>query len=109
MHAQPRVINIAKFLDRDGAVLHIPTKPRTQSALRGYLISRFEAGREYSETEVSELLEPLAGRYDAIVLRRLLIDGRELCRNAGNARYWVAGEQEPVRWIWRIREWKDEI
>ncbi len=108
MHARPRIINIAKFLDRDGAVLHIPTKPRTQRALRGYLISRFEAGREYSETEVSELLAPLAGRYDAIVLRRLLIDGRELCRNTGSARYWVAEEPETVGWTWRIREWKDE-
>lgn len=101
MHARPRIINIARFLDGNDAVIQIPVRSRTLKALRGYLASRFEPGREYTESEVMEVLEPIAGTIDATVLRRLLIDHQELCRTADCSTYWLAKDAEQKPWVLR--------
>ena len=54
-----------------------------------YLATRFQAGREYSEREVNELLMDWHTFGDWALLRRVLFDWRYLDRESDGSRYWL--------------------
>jgi len=54
----------------------------------GYLIDKFEQGREYTEREVNEVLSAWHAFGDHSLLRRALCDAGLLKRLPDGSRYW---------------------
>ncbi|MEO8538917.1 MAG: DUF2087 domain-containing protein [bacterium] len=76
-------------LDPQGRLMRWPTKLTFQRAAVHYLIAKFEAGREYSEAQVNEVLDYWATFNDAALARRTMIEEHLLSRTTDGARYWV--------------------
>lgn len=82
------------LLDERGRVTHFSTKRGEQKLVLDYLISRFEAGREYTEREATQLIAdwiaPGQGRFgiDPVTLRRALVDENALRRTGTGSKYW---------------------
>ncbi|HRW18623.1 MAG TPA: DUF2087 domain-containing protein [Dermatophilaceae bacterium] len=69
----------------DGELLRsIPTRRRPRAAVLMELLTRFEAGRDYSEPEVNDVLR--TAHDDVAYLRRELVDYRYLVRADGRYR-----------------------
>jgi hypothetical protein len=70
---------------RDGRLVSIPARPRKRELLLPVILDRcFPEDRDYEEKEVNmrlALLHP-----DVAALRRYLVDGRLMTREAGNYR-----------------------
>lgn len=95
-----------KRLFANGPLSAIPKRLSDQRLFVALAASRFEAGREYRETEVNDLLERWLGTFcepfgfDHVTLRRMLVDARYLLRTKSGSSYRVdpvrAGEAEHV-------------
>lgn len=84
---------LERFLDAEGRLTRWPAKRRARVPAMRYLVSRFAAGREYSEREVNELLDRWHTFGDAATLRRTLFDEHYLDRTADGSRYWLSRER----------------
>jgi hypothetical protein len=71
----------------DGPLSEFPKKQKRKAAILRQLIKRFDAGREYSEKEVNEILGE--AHPDYVTLRRYLIDYGLLEREEDGSQYWV--------------------
>jgi hypothetical protein len=73
---------VARAFLRDGRLVSIPAKPRKRELLLHMILDRcFPEDRDYEEKEVNmrlALLHP-----DVAALRRYLVDGRMMTREAG--------------------------
>lgn len=78
---------VAHFLRPDGSLHTIPSKHSKLVLVLDHLAQSFEPGRTYTEREVNETLERFHPDYAA--LRRYLVDGGFLTREAGV--YWRSG------------------
>ncbi len=90
----PLLVNL---LDNQGRVIDWPHPKSSdkQMAVRRYLASRFEAGREYTEREVNELLKRWHIFEDWALLRRELFMHRFLKRMKDGSAYWLNENPEP--------------
>lgn len=68
----------------DGRIERVPARRKVRAAVLLEVVSRFEAGREYSEKEVNEVLLGVHG--DFAYLRRELVNYRYLEREDGRYR-----------------------
>jgi GNAT superfamily N-acetyltransferase len=76
-----------------------PTKPDAREAARRMLVSRFLYGRDYSEAEVSEILAANHTFGDAALLRRELVDWKDMERTPDGRRYWrTRVDTLPLSW-----------
>jgi hypothetical protein len=67
---------------RDGRLVSIPARPGKRALLLPYILDRcFPEDREYEEKEVNQRLALL--HPDVTALRRYLVDGRLMSREAG--------------------------
>lgn len=71
---------IATFV-RDGKLTRMPAQHGKRQVVLAWLAARFEAGRDYREPEVNDLLRGHAE--DHVTLRRYLVDAGHLERTAG--------------------------
>jgi hypothetical protein len=78
------------FLTPDGRLRELPEPERKFEVVLRYVLTAFEADREYSEKEVNTLLKKF--NPDFATLRRGLIDRRWLERERDGRVYWKAGE-----------------
>ena len=85
---------LRRFLDRQVRVTDWPSKVRDQHVVLAYLITKFEAAQDYSEQEVTALLEQWHTYGDPAFLRRSLIDFGYLSRTTNGARYWRTEQSE---------------
>ena len=85
------------LLDEHARVAHFSTKHHEQMLALGYLISKFDAGRAYTEREATELIHDwlapslVNGRLygiDAVTLRRALVEESSLRRARDGSKYW---------------------
>lgn len=98
--SQPlRVINIIKFVNASHQVIFMPSKHRVRLPVLQYLAGKTEAGRDYTEREITALLADWLRGPDPDETRRLLIDHGLLARTIDGARYW----REPFEENWSIR------
>jgi len=79
---------VRNFLDEEGRLKTWPSRRKLQLAALEWLASNFEPGREYTEKEVTALLDRLHTFEDHAMLRRDLVDGRWLARERDGSRYW---------------------
>lgn len=78
------------FLDADGRLLAFPARHKKKLLALWYLAGKVEAGRQYSEAELNELLDAWTLFRDPATLRRELYNKRLLDRTADGSRYWLA-------------------
>jgi hypothetical protein len=75
------------FLDDEGRLKAWPSRQKVQRMAAVWLVQHFEAGHEYSEREVNELLNTWHTFEDWALLRRMLYDWRFLDREPDGSRY----------------------
>ena len=79
---------ITPFLDINGRLTAIPAKYKKKLIALWYLAGKFEAGRQYSETEINGLLDEWTLFHDPATLRRELYDKKLLNRTTDCHCYW---------------------
>src|SRR6266581_9552307 len=75
------------FMDDHGRLKQWPTRQKVQRMSVGYLATRFQPGREYSEREVNELLMDWHTFRDWALLRRVMFDWGLIDRERDGSRY----------------------
>ena len=76
---------VKRFFNGQGRIAAIPVKDDRKLQLLQHIATRFEAGRDYSEIEVNEILKTLHD--DFPYLRRLLIEFELLDRDPRGSSY----------------------
>ncbi len=81
---------LRRFLDDQGRITGWPAKDRDKQLLFGYLASRFEPQRQYSEKEVNAVISAHMHPdfQDFVTMRRELCNFRYLVRERDGSRYW---------------------
>ena len=82
--------DLLPFLDKNGRLISLPAKHKKKLLALWYLAGKFEAGREYSEPEINDLLDEWTLFHDPATLRRELYNKRLLDRTPDCRRYWKA-------------------
>lgn len=79
------------YRDEQGKFTMLPGKKQKKKLdlMLDYFASQFEAGREYTESEVNDLLNQHHSFNDAATLRRMLIGIGVLDRLKNGTKYWV--------------------
>lgn len=78
---------------RNGRLTRLPGGPKRTEVILRWVITKFEPGRLYTESEVNELLKTVYSE-DPVSLRRDLVDFGYLRRERGGGKYWVTPEDE---------------
>ena len=84
---------LRNFLDANGKLTAFPAKRKMKVYCLFYLAGKFEAGREYTEREVNELLLSWHTFADPATLRRELYDYGFLDRSRDGKVYRLARKQ----------------
>lgn len=84
------------FLDEQGRLTAIPAKHQKKLLALWYLAGKINAGRQYTEPEINDLLDEWALPRDHTSLRRELYNRRLLNRTADCSRYWRAESIPPL-------------
>ena len=84
------------FLDEQGRLTAIPAKHWKKLLALWYLAGKINAGRQYTEPEINDLLDEWALPRDHASLRRELYNRRLLNRTADCSRYWRAESIPPL-------------
>ena len=84
---------LRNFLDANGKLTAFPAKRKMKVYCLFYLAGKFEAGREYTEREVNELLLDWHTFADPATLRRELYDYGFLDRSRDGKVYRLAQKQ----------------
>lgn len=82
--------DLLPFLDKNGRLISLPAKHKKKLLALWYLAGKIEAGREYSEPEINDLLDEWTLFHDPATLRRELYNKRLLDRTTDCRRYWKA-------------------
>ncbi|MDO5423648.1 MAG: DUF2087 domain-containing protein [Eubacteriales bacterium] len=80
--------NLMPFLDGDGRLTQMPAKYKKKLTALWYLSGKIEPGRQYTESEINDLLDEWAVFHDHATLRRELYNKRLLNRTADGKFYW---------------------
>ena len=81
---------LTPFLDEDARLRSFPAKHKKKLLALWYLAGKVEAGRQYTEAELNELLDAWTLFHDPATLRRELYNKRLLERTPDGGRYWRA-------------------
>lgn len=76
------------FLDEEGRVKQWPAKHARKQEVLLYLAEKFDAGRDYAESDVNGILNQWHTFGDYFLLRRALVEAGYLCRLRDGSRYW---------------------
>lgn len=82
--------DLLPFLDENGRLVSLPAKHKKKLLAMWYLAGKIEAGREYSEPEINDLLDDWTLFHDPATLWRELYNKRLLDRTTDRRRYWKA-------------------
>jgi len=80
--------DLRRYLDAAGRIVMWPPKRPQQQQLLRYLAEKFEAEREYTESEVNEVLQQWSEAMDHATLRREMYNEHLLERARNGSRYW---------------------
>ncbi len=96
MEEKNELSELRPFLDEQGRLTAIPAKHRKKLLALWYLAGKINAGRQYTEPEINDLLDEWALPRDHASLRRELYNNRLLNRTADCSRYWRAESIPPL-------------
>lgn len=91
-HIQAARTEIKAFLDEQGRLKALPSKRKKALAAVYYVGSKLEAGREYTESEINDVIDDWTAYHDPATLRRELYNCGLLNRTADGRKYWLADE-----------------
>lgn len=77
------------LITEDGVVTRWPSRAADKVLVLDFLAARFEAGRDYAEKEVNDILKRHHDFGDWALLRRELVESGRLQRDARVGRYWL--------------------
>jgi len=85
-----KYIDLNGYLDEDGKFERFPGKRQknNQSLMLEFLSEKFEAERNYSESEVNQILNNYHSFNDPATLRRLMFGSQLLGRTLDGRNYW---------------------
>lgn len=78
-----------RFLDADGRLKQFPSKPKYREAAIKFLGAKFERDRNYTESEVNEVIGKSHSFADITMLRRELVTAKILAREKDGSKYWL--------------------
>lgn len=76
------------FLNESGQLTALPAKHKKKLTAIYYLATKLEAGRQYTESEINDLLDQWTEFHDPATLRRELYNKRLLDRTKDCKAYW---------------------
>jgi hypothetical protein len=90
-YADQGVEAVVRTFVRNGRLVRFPAQHSKRKVLLEHVVASFEPGRRYPEVEVNVVLRAWCegGKADYVTLRRYLVDGGLLARDAGL--YWRSG------------------
>ncbi|PWK72708.1 DUF2087 domain-containing protein [Aminobacter sp. AP02] len=77
------------LISEDGVVTRWPSRAADKTLVLDFLATKFEAGRDYAEREVNDILKRHHSFGDWALLRRELVESGRLQRDARVGRYWA--------------------
>ncbi len=83
---------VLKEHTHNGRLVSLPNKLKKTIVILRWVATLFEPGKYYSEPDVNTILKEIYA-WDYVSLRRDLVAMGYLEREAGGARYWLAGEK----------------
>ena len=87
--------DLSPFLDQNARLLAFPAKHKKKLLALWYLAGKIEAGRQYTEAELNDLLDEWTTFHDPATLRREMYNTSLLNRTNDCSSYWKA-EQIPA-------------
>ena len=88
--------DLMPFMDQEGRLTALPAKHKKKLMALWYLAEKIEAGRQYTEPEINDLLDEWTLFHDAATLRRELFNKRLLHRTADCTSYWRTEDIPPL-------------
>ena len=82
----PIPTSLHSHLDANGRITKLPVKLSKKTALAVGLLEEFHVGKDYTESEVNEILYAFVD--DFALIRRILVERGELARETDCSRYW---------------------
>lgn len=85
---EEKISELLPFLNERGQLTALPAKHKKKLMALWYLAGRLEAGRQYTEPEINDLLDGWTTFHDPATLRRELYNKHLLSRTEDCRRYW---------------------
>ena len=85
---EEKISELLPFLNERGQFTALPAKHKKKLMALWYLAGRLEAGRQYTEPEINDLLDGWTTFHDPATLRRELYNKHLLSRTEDCRRYW---------------------
>ena len=82
--------DLSPFLDQNARLLAFPAKHKKKLLALWYLAGKIEAGRQYTEAELNDLLDEWTRFHNPATLRRELYNKQLLNRTTDCSHYWIA-------------------
>lgn len=78
-----------RFLDNDGKLKQLPSKPKYREAAIKHLANKFERDKQYNESEINDIIAKNHSFNDITMLRRELVTAGVLAREKDGSKYWL--------------------
>ncbi|MDZ5713762.1 DUF2087 domain-containing protein [Jeotgalibacillus haloalkalitolerans] len=75
------------YFKEDGTLSQFPSKEKKKIVVLQYLLKRFNAGQQYTEREVNEVIKQVYA--DFVTIRRYFIEYGFMDRNQDGSAYWI--------------------
>lgn len=85
---EEKISELLPFLNERGQLTALPAKHKKKLMALWYLAGKLEAGRQYTEPEINDLLDGWTTFHDPATLRRELYNKHLLSRTEDCRRYW---------------------
>ena len=79
---------IQPFIDDKGRLISLPAKHKKKLLALWYLSSKIEKDKDYTESEINDLIDDWTAFHDPATLRRELYNKMLLNRTTDCSRYW---------------------
>ena len=85
---EEKISELLPYLNERGQLTALPAKHKKKLMALWYLAGKLEAGRQYTEPEINDLLDGWTTFHDPATLRRELYNKHLLSRTEDCRRYW---------------------
>lgn len=86
---------LKNYLNEEGRLISFPSKRKLKIASMFYIASRIDAGVQFSEKEMNDIINKMCCFNDAALIRREMYDYRFINRTLDGKIYWME-EVQPL-------------
>ena len=84
---------LKNYLNEEGRLISFPSKRKLKIASMFYIASRIDAGVQFSEKEMNDIINKMCCFNDAALIRREMYDYRFINRTSDGKIYWMEDVQ----------------